>query len=284
MNWVLASAGIVAAPFIGGLIFGLDRKMTARLQGRQGPPIIQPFYDFLKLWSKDSTYTNRRQIFYLYTYLLWMIISLIILITGQDFMLFVFTLAFSEISLVLAGFATRSPYSHIGSNRELLQILAAEPVLLFLAYALYLKNGSFLVAGVYLAKKPMLFSYPLLFIALLMILTIKMRKSPFDISTSAHAHQEIVRGIFTEFSGRYLALTELAHWIEIAIVLFIVFLFWANPWWAGVLLALGAYALEIIIDNIYARMRIGWMVSFAWASGFVLSLVNILFNIAARRV
>jgi ech hydrogenase subunit B len=65
-------------------MFGIDRKLTARLQGRKGPPVIQPFYDVLKLWSKDSTYTNPRQVFYLYAYLIWMVNSLIVLVTGQD--------------------------------------------------------------------------------------------------------------------------------------------------------------------------------------------------------
>lgn len=273
---------ILALP-VGGLLFGIDRKLTARLQGRKGPPIIQPFYDVLKLWSKDSTYTNPRQVFYLYAYLIWMVISLIILVTGQDFMIFVFTLAFSEVAFVLAGFSTRSPYSHIGSSRELLQILAAEPVLLFMAFALYLKNGSYMVAGVFLTNKPLIVSYPLLFVAVLFILTIKMRKSPFDISTSIHAHQEIVRGVTTEFSGKYLALAELAHWVETVILMYIVFLFWATPWWAGVLLALAAYFIELLIDNSYARMKIKWMVGVSWAWGFGLSLANIILNLALGR-
>ncbi|MGZ3635594.1 MAG: NADH-quinone oxidoreductase subunit H, partial [Syntrophales bacterium] len=40
---------LVGAPIVGGLLFGIDRKITARMQGRYGPPIIQPFYDFIKL-------------------------------------------------------------------------------------------------------------------------------------------------------------------------------------------------------------------------------------------
>jgi ech hydrogenase subunit B len=283
VNWIIAVVAVIAAPLVGGLLYGIDRKITARLQGRQGPPIVQPYYDFIKLWTKDSTYTNTRQVFFTYSYLLWMIISLVLLVTGQDFLLFIFTLAFSEVSLVLAGFSTRSPYSHIGSNRELLQILAAEPVLLFMAFALYLENGTFMSSAVLTADTPFLYQYPLLFIALLMILTIKMRKSPFDISSAAHAHQEIVRGIFTEFSGRYLAITELVHWIESVIFLVVVAMFFAQPWWAGVLLALGAYFVEILIDNTYARMKLNWMMKFTWAWGFVLSLANIFYNVFAGK-
>ncbi|MGE5397330.1 MAG: respiratory chain complex I subunit 1 family protein [Chitinophagales bacterium] len=281
MSWIVVLT-LVFSPFLGGLLFGIDRKITARLQGRKGPPIIQPFYDFVKLWNKETSYTNRRQVFFLYSYLVWMLVSLVFLVTGQDFLLFIFVLAFSEVSLVLAGFSTRSPYSHIGSSRELLQILAAEPVLLFLAFALYLSNGSFLSTGVFLSP-PLLFTYPLLFIAVLMILTIKMRKSPFDLSSSAHAHQELVRGVSTEFSGKYLALTEAAHWIELVIFLLIVYMFWANPWWGGLIIALAAYFLELVIDNVYARMTPRWMVKVTWAWGIGLSLINFLYVVFVPR-
>ncbi|NLV17558.1 MAG: NADH-quinone oxidoreductase subunit H [Syntrophomonadaceae bacterium] len=277
MSFAFSVAGILAAPFLGGLLAGLDRKITARLQGRKGPPIIQPFYDVIKLFGKESTYTNRHQVFYIYAYLLWMAMALLLLLTLQDFLVFVFALTFAEISLALAGFSTRSPYSHIGSNREILQILASEPVLVFLAFALYLASGSFMAGGLFLLGEPLLRNFPLIFAAVLLILTIKMRKSPFDLSSSAHAHQEIVRGVTTEFSGRYLALSEIAHWVELVIILFVVFLFWVDPWWVGILLALAAYLAEIVIDNIFARLKISWMVATAWGWGFGLSLLNILY-------
>lgn len=269
---------VILAPLLGGLVIGIDRKLTARMQGRLGPPVIQPFYDFIKLWSKESTYTNGRQVFFIYTYFIWMLVSLIMLVTGQDFLVFVFTLAVAEVAFVLAGFSTRSPYSHIGSTRELMQVLAAEPVLLFIAFALYLSNGTFLAASAFASDYPLLLSHPLLFLAVLVVLTIKVRKSPFDISTATHAHQEIVRGINTEFSGRYLAVVELTHWIETVIFLFIVFMFWANPWWIGAILAAGAYFLEIVVDNISPRMSLGWMIKVAWTAGITLSFANLVLN------
>ncbi len=277
MNIAYSIAGIMVAPILGGLLVGVDRKITARLQGRKGPPIIQPFYDVIKLFGKESTYTNRHQVFFIYAYLIWMAIALLLLFTLQDFLVFVFALTFAEACLALAGFSTRSPYSHVGSSREILQILASEPVLVFLAFALYLASGSFMTGGLFLIGGPLLRNFPLLFVAVLLILTIKMRKSPFDISSSAHAHQEIVRGVTTEFSGRYLALAEIAHWVELVIILFVVFLFWVDPWWIGVLLALGAFFAEMVIDNTFARLKISWMVATAWGWGFGLSLLNILY-------
>jgi len=112
-------------------------------------------------------------------------------------------------------------------------------------------------------------------VALLIILTIKMRKSPFDISASAHAHQEIVRGVYTEYSGPYLALIELTHWYELLLVLGIIGLFWATSVWAAAALAIAAFLLEIVVDNIEARMTWPWMIKFVWTTGIGLSVVNI---------
>jgi len=113
------------------------------------------------------------------------------------------------------------------------------------------------------------------FVAVLLILTIKMRKSPFDLSTCHHAHQELVQGITTEYSGPYLALIELTHWYELVLVLGLVVLFWAQPIWAGLLLALVAFFIELVIDNICARMTWSWMVKLTWSVGIILCLVNL---------
>jgi ech hydrogenase subunit B len=277
MNWALVGIGVLGAPLLGGLLFGIDRKVTARLQGRKGPPIIQPFYDVIKLLAKDSTYTNRRQVFYLYSYLLWMLVALAILLTLQDYP---GVCVCPDLFRGLAGvgrFLHQVPLQPCGEQPRDAADPASEPVLVFMAFALYLATGSFLTGGVFLIDEPLLFSYPLLFLAVLLILTILMRKSPFDISSSSHAHQEVVRGVSTEFSGKYLALFEITHWVELIIVLTIIFLFWANPWWAGVLLALGAYFVELLIDNTYARLKLSTMVKTTWAWGFGLSLVNILY-------
>jgi len=42
----------IFAPIIGGLIFGIERVVRARMQNRMGPPVLQPFYDFIKLMEK----------------------------------------------------------------------------------------------------------------------------------------------------------------------------------------------------------------------------------------
>lgn len=266
---------IIIAPLLGGLLSGLDRVISARMQSRVGPPIIQPFYDVIKLLGKEPLAANRRQLTWALAYLGLIIASLVLFCLGGDLLIIVFTMAFAAAAFVLGGFSVKSPYSHIGSQRELLQMLAYEPVLILLAMGLYLQNGSFLVSDVLNQSRPLLTSLPLVFIAVLIILTIKMRKSPFDLSTSHHGHQELVKGITTEYSGPCLALIEITHWYELVLVLGLVAMFWTSPLWIGIILAFLAFFLELVIDNICARLTWNFMLKFTWSSGLVLCLINL---------
>lgn len=281
---LIAIIAIIVAPFIGGLLAGIDRKLTARLQGRYGPPLLQPFYDFFKLLGKSKIATSRTQFIWLIGYLVFMITCLVFLVLQQDLLLLVFLLGFAGISFVLAGFSTKSPYSHFGANRELLQILSYEPILLLFAVAVYAQNGSFMISTIMENSTPLLASLWPVFIAVLVALTIKMRKSPFDISTSHHGHQELVKGIMTEISGPYYALVTLTEWYELVLVLGLVALFWSNPLWVGILIALAAFIVEILIDNINARLTGGLMVRICWAAALVLCVLNILYLYFMRGV
>ena len=273
---VVPVVAAVGAPFLGGLLRGIDRKITARMQGRVGPPIVQPFYDFIKLCSKEKIATTRESLIWVWSYLVLTVTALILFFAGQDLLIIVFVLAFAGASLALGAFSVRSPYAHFGAYREILQMFSYEPILILAAVAIFLKSGSFLVSDVVaVSEQPLLSDLPLVFLALLIALGIKLRKSPFDIAASEHAHQEIVRGVYTEYSGPFLALVELTHWYELVLVLGVVTLFWAKPLWLGVIIALAAYFLELLIDNIAARLRWSWMLTISWALGAGFVLLNI---------
>ena len=275
--WFIAIVTVIVGPFIGGLLAGIDRKITARLQGRFGPPIIQPFYDFFKLLGKSRISTGRLQFMWIYAYLVLTITALLFLVLRLDILLLMFILGFAGVSFALGGFSSKSPYSHIGANRELMQMLAYEPVLLLLALGVYAQTGSFMISEIFASPAPLLARLWPIFLALLMILTIKLRKSPFDLATSHHGHQELVKGIMTEYSGPYYAMITLTEWYETVLLLGIVALFWANPLWVGIIIALAAFVLEMFIDNITARMTVGWMVKFAWSIGLTLCILNLLY-------
>ena len=273
---ILITLGVIVfTPVLGGILAGVDRRVTARLQGRVGPPLMQPFWDVIKLLSKESILTTPAQAVFAWAYLLFTIAACVLFALGQDLLLIVFVLGFGGVAFIAGGFATKSPYANVGAQREIAQMIAYEPTLILTVIGFYLVNKSFTVASIFAAPQPMLFSLPLAFLALLVILEIKLRKSPFDLSSSHHAHQELVRGITTEYSGPYLAIIELTHWYETVFVLGFVALFWATAPVIGILIALAAFFLAVVIDNVSARLTWSWMLKVAWSFGIVLVAANI---------
>jgi ech hydrogenase subunit B len=267
---------VLITPFIGGLLTGIDRKISARMQGRFGPPILQPFYDVLKLLQKEETIVNNLQNFYIYNFLFFIIFTGGLFVLGDDLLLVIFALTLASIFLVLAAYATHSPFSNIGAERELIQMMAYEPMVLMVAVGVYLVTGTFIVRDIVAFEKPLILFLPGIFAGLLFILTIKLRKSPFDLSMSHHAHQEIVKGLTTEFTGRTLAAIEVAHWYENVYLLGFVYLFFATNVVVGIAAALLAYFVEILIDNCRARFKWQLAMKITWLVTILVGMTNIL--------
>jgi ech hydrogenase subunit B len=267
---------VLITPFIGGLLTGIDRKISARMQGRFGPPILQPFYDVLKLLQKEETIVNNLQNFYIYNFLFFIIFTGGLFVLGDDLLLVIFALTLASIFLVLAAYATHSPFSNIGAERELIQMMAYEPMVLMVAVGVYLVTGTFIVRDIVAFEKPLILFLPGIFAGLLFILTIKLRKSPFDLSMSHHAHQEIVKGLTTEFTGRTLAAIEVAHWYENVYLLGFVYLFFATNVVVGIAAALLAYFVEILIDNCSARFKWQLAMKITWLVTILVGMTNIL--------
>ncbi|MDR1798150.1 MAG: NADH-quinone oxidoreductase subunit H [Clostridiales Family XIII bacterium] len=271
---------VVLAPFVGGLIAGIDRRVTARMQGRFGPPILQPFYDVAKLLKKEPvTVGGGAQDFYVMCCLIFMIITGAFFFIGFNLLMAIFTLTTASIFLVIAAYSSNSPYAQIGAERELLQMMSYEPMVLLTAVGFFMVNGSFNVSDIMVGERFSLLYMPGLFIGYLFIITIKLRKSPFDLSMSHHAHQELVKGLTTEFSGRTLAALEVSHWYENVMLLGLIFLFFPNgTWWGvvlGIVVVIVAYFFEILIDNGFARMKWQFTLKSAWAVTFIFGVVNI---------
>jgi ech hydrogenase subunit B len=275
-NTVLVISGLVAGPLLGGLISGLDRIITARLQSRIGPPVLQPFYDVIKLLGKEKMVVNVWQAFCAYCYIAAASISLVMFFLRSDLLLILFIQAVGAVFLVIGALSSTSPFSQVGAHRELLQILSYEPLLVLVTVGIYLETGSFKITAVYSWSEPLLLKLPFLYLVLGYALTIKLRKSPFDLSTSHHAHQELVKGLLTDYSGPFLALTEIGHWFEIVLLLGFCSLFWTTNWVGMMILVAVTYFLEILIDNVSARMNWRWMLGYVWAMGLSLSLVNLI--------
>ncbi|HEY9063146.1 MAG TPA: complex I subunit 1 family protein [Pseudobacteroides sp.] len=275
-NIIAVVVALIGAPIIGGILSGVDRIISARMQNRYGPPLLQPFYDFFKLLGKERITVNQTQMVYVLGHLFFSIVCIVMLVLKQDLLMIIFVLAFSSVSLIMGAMSVRSPYSKIGAQRELIQMMAYEPVLLLMVVGIYLTNKSFMISSILENEKPLLYTLPLVFAAFLYVLTIKLRKSPFDFSTSHHGHQELIKGLTTEFSGPQLAIIELAHWYDLVLLLALISLFFANPLWVGILIALVSFFLEMVIDNISARVTWKFMLKLTWIIGIGAAMTNII--------
>ena len=157
--------------------------------------------------------------------------------------------------------------------------MAYEPMLYLMCVAFFMASGWFDVAGVFFLDAPAITTAWLAFLGFLFVLTIKLRKSPFDISMSHHAHQEIVRGVTTEMSGPTLGLVEVMHWCENVLFMGWVAMFfvWSNP--LSIILAIvvvfAVYFLEIWIDNNFARVKWQLMLKSAWLVALVAGGLNV---------
>lgn len=273
-------AYIILAPIAGGLASGIDRKITARMQGRQGPPLLQPFYDVFKLLKKETSVVNHVQIFYLITFLVFVIFTGCLFFGGFDLLLVFFALTTANLFLILAATSAHSPYANMGANREMMQMLSYEPMVLLTAVGFYLATGTFKVNEIVSSDSvPAIIYLPGVFVGFVFILTIKLRKHPFDLSTSHHAHQEMVKGITTEFSGEMFAIVEIAHWYESIFLMGVIALFFLNSSWWTVLIALAGIAITyfvlILVDNTNARMKWQRMFKNSWITTIIIGALNV---------
>ena len=267
MSWFLA----LFAPLFGTFISGVDRKVRARMQRRLGPPLLQPFYDMFKLLDKRPLMVHKLHIVLGVMHFLALWASVAIFMFGGNLLYVIFMHLLSLIFLILAGYSVRSPFSHLGANRELLALLAYEPILILMAVAFYLHSGSFYVFEI-LSISSALFSMPLMFIALLILLPLKLKKSPFD---APEAHQELCGGVEIEFSGFFYEVIYMAKMTEIVFVYALVFLFGGQSLFLGVVLVIGSFFLVNAVDNATGRIRIDDLVKKVYSTAFVLAVVSL---------
>lgn len=270
---------LIVVPLLGGLLTGVDRKISARMQRRKGPPILQPFYDVMKLFQKEALTVNRLTRFYITFSLFFTAFTTVLLFMGADLMLIIFALTLTSIFFVIAGYSASSPFSLVGAERELLQIISYEPMVLITGVGFYYAQKTFQVADIMHSSTPSIVYLPLVFLGFVYIMTFKLRKSPFDLSFSEHGHQEIVKGLTTELTGVCLGMVEIMHWLETMFVLALVFLFFASSAWytdvIGVVVCAIVYFLEILIDNSFARVK--WQKAFtvSWIVTAIAGFVNL---------
>lgn len=269
----------VAAPIVGCLLDGLDRKVSARMQGRVGPRLLQPYYDVRKLLQKEQASVNAVDEAYVTCGLIFCAVAGGVFVSGSNLLMCVFLVTLATLFVVLAAYSARSPFADTGADRECLQVMSYEPMLLIMTVGFFAATRSFDIAQLANLDAPIVAALLPIFLGLLFILTIKLRKSPFDLSYSHHAHQELIKGITTEMSGRTLAKVEIMHWCESVLFLMWVgmFFIWGSPVSGAVALAAVAavWFLEVWIDNNFARVKWQTCLKLAWLVALVAGLVNL---------
>jgi NADH-quinone oxidoreductase subunit H len=300
MNVILAYLifpGFLFAGLIGLLATWIDRKVTARLQYRVGPPWFQPWADLLKLLGKETIVpTAGNRIVFLTAPLIGLAGVVLAAVTlwptkagySGDLIVVIYLLLLPAIALMLGGSASGNPLSAIGASREMKLILSYELPFVLVISTVILKCGGIDLGSLtaFQAKHGWLinsFSGALSALAALIVGQAKLGAVPFDL---AEAEQELAAGAILEYSGPALAVIKLTRAILYYIIpLFLVVLFLGGftltPLGMVELLVKYLIILTIIIllKNTNPRLRIDQALRLFWgpvtviaAFGFILAL------------
>ncbi len=234
---VIAALGIV----IGLFYKGIDRKLAAMLQSRVGPPIRQPFLDFFKLMVKENIVPenavpwifNGAPVLALVstiTILFYIPLATFPALLGNsgDLILIAYLLAIPAIALVAGGFSSGSTYASIGAQREMVMMMSYElplvTTIIVLGWRLSLAYPGLNVFSLEVLSANPIWDLvgPLGFIgALFLLFTLaivtpaELSIVPFDIP---EAETELAGGVLVEYSGRNLALFELANAVKMIVM------------------------------------------------------------------
>ncbi len=286
---LLVWPGLIAGALLGWLYLWFIRKLTAQLQGRQGPPFYQPFFDFIKLLGKETVLPvgiNPLLYFGLPAASLASVLFALALVPVPgnpmkafpgDLIVFVYLLEMPAICEILAGFGTRSPYGQVGASREAIMTLAYNLPFLAALIALAIHAGSFSMT--ILAKTPLSWVSLAAALAFFLAIPAKLKSNPFSI---ANAEQELVAGAHTEYSGIPLALFELSHGLELVALISLYAALIISPIASGWVAWLAFFAFSIVVlilvtllSTATARLKLNQAFRFYWSWGAAAAVLAI---------
>lgn len=271
MNPILSFLLAALAPVYGAIFYGLDRVIKAKMQNRQGPPIMQPFFDMFKLFSKEIFLVNSAHAIWMIFYFLTLWVVMFLIFFGGNLLYIIFAHLVATIFFVICGFSVKSIFSQLGSNRKLLSIVAYEPVLIVNAVAIYLWSGSFEISKI-LASDATFDKIFLTFLSLIFVVPAIMKLSPFD---APKAHQEIVGGVEIEFGGAFYEILYAAKFLEIIFIYSFIFILGASNFALGIFLVLATFLLVSLVDNSTSRININQMLKVMLTFALGLSIISI---------
>jgi NADH-quinone oxidoreductase subunit H len=255
----------------------VERKAVALMQGRVGPPFMQPFFDFIKLMGKT---TPPRDGLAGLLMKLWPVLAVssaagavgllpILPSSGGfegDLILLLALMEVPSMSIIAAGFSSRSLFGEIGSAREAVLSVSYNIVFLMAIVSIAASQHTFRLEA--LAQLPYSPLRLLGIAALLVCLPAKLHLNPFSLP---NAEQEIYSGPMTEYAGPELAMWELSHGLEWVAATGLVATLVAphvTIWWLAALifvaLCFAIVLLLSVIASATARLAIDTTVRFYW--------------------
>ncbi|SRR5581483_910023 len=241
--WTIArgALNVVLVLLVAPLCQGILRKLTARIQSRQGPPVLQPYFDLLKLLGKEDIEAGEVPV----VQRLVAFLSLASILTvgclvplgfasplnaAGDVILLIYLLTLCSVCTLLAGLAAGSTYSLVGISREMMTMITLEPLLaaaliVGAVHANSLRLESVLAGSLYFGSG-LPWSGIIMAVIILLAFQAFVQRIPFDIS---EAETELMEGPLMEYSGPKLALFKYTQMIKL-IIYSAVFISLCVPW------------------------------------------------------
>jgi NADH-quinone oxidoreductase subunit H len=265
-----------------------ERKSVALMQGRIGPPFMQPFFDFIKLLGKTTPSRSGLGGLLMKAWPLIAVsaaagaVGLLPVLPSSggfegDLILLLALLELPSMCIIAAGFSSRSIFGEIGSAREAVLSVSYNVVFLLAIVSVAASQHTFRLEA--LAQAPMSPLHLLGLLAILVCLPAKLHINPFSLP---NAEQEIYSGPMTEYAGPELAMWELSHGLEwVAATGLVASL--AAPhvaiWWVAALLfvaiSFGVVLLLSVVAAATARLQIDTTVRFYWRCTLIFAVLAI---------
>jgi formate hydrogenlyase subunit 4 len=299
---------LAAAPLLAGYV----RKAKAFLVGRRGPPLLQPYRDLMRLLRKDVVLAESASwLFRVAPYIVfaatWVAAALVpTFATGllfsyaADMIAIVALLGSARFMLALAGLDVGTSFGGIGSSREMMIASLAEPAMLMVVFTLSLLAGStqlsYIAAFMQGPGVGLRVSLGMALVALVMVALAENARIPVD-NPATHLELTMVHeAMILEYSGRHLALIELASFVKLLLYISVIGCVFA-PWgiavagqgFAAYLAGLAVYAAKLavaglllaVFETAMAKMRV-FRVSDFLGAAFMLGVLATLLLFVSR--
>jgi len=297
--------GFLLTAIVGLLASWIDRKVTARVQYRVGPPLLQPLIDIVKLLGKETLIpTGASKTTFLMAPVAGLactiLVSTLLWVNNinttntflGDLIVTLYLLTIPSISIMMGGFASRNPLASLGASREMKLILSYElPFVLAVLVPVIKSNFSLRLGDIlnYQAQNGVFagsLSGFLAFIVAVMCMQAKLALVPFDIP---EAETEIIGGPLIEYSGSGLAVYRLMkNMLLFTLPFFLIILFLGGLRFDGInilyssLKYVGLVALVTVIRNTNPRVRIDQAVRFFWGKMTVIAIIAVVLSLLGR--